>query len=203
MNPLGRHCSALSAASPATSGMPVAAPALSAQVFIVVVSELNNEFPPTIASAFLQESICAFFDSPASILVSHVFTTTLRHANPPLLFKYFANAWIASMFDWNRPGASGEPVSAATSMTIWSAVTPVSVAWSVVPVQSVPAVVEEPPPAAVVVDPAAAAVVADAAAAAVDGLAALSGDLSSRLHEETTSPAASSPNSNLFLTCPP
>ena len=37
---------------------------------------------------------------------------------PPLALTYSANALTASTLPWNRPGASGEPMSAITSMVI-------------------------------------------------------------------------------------
>ena len=76
---------------------------------------------------------------------------------------------------WNRPGASGEPVSAITWMVIVSAVTPVSVASNVTPshLALAAAVVAVPPPS---------------------GSAALSEPL--RPHAAAMSPSATSRHSN-------
>src|SRR5437879_7004661 len=124
------HISWMSLASAATSGRPVAAPALSAQFSIGLTSGLNSALSPTMANEFLHPSIRPFFDSSALSFESHVFTTSLRHPMPPLAFQYLANAFRASTLPWNRPGASGDPTSAITVTLMSVAVTPTSVSFS-------------------------------------------------------------------------
>ena len=80
------HCSLMSLANAATSGRPVAAPVLSTQDLYGATSGLNSALPPTIATAFLHESMIPFFDSSGLSLESHVFTTRLRHPMPPCAF---------------------------------------------------------------------------------------------------------------------
>ena len=123
----------MSLASAEMSGMPVAAPGVRRSVFISVTSGLNSELPPTMASAVLQALIWPFLASSGVSLESHVSTLSLRQPMPPLALMYFSKPFIASTLPWNRPGASGEPVSAITWTVMVSAVTPVSVASNVTP----------------------------------------------------------------------
>ena len=58
--------------------------------------------------------VIAFSASSSVSFESAAFTTTWRHASPPLALMYFAQAFTPSTEPWNRPGRSGEPVSATT-----------------------------------------------------------------------------------------
>src|SRR3954451_18771319 len=131
-NDTGEHCSAGKVWITARSGMPVAAPALSLHFSAVVMLSRNNAVVPTSDSESLHAVVTPFCASSAVSFESAVFTTTWRHASPPLALMYFAHACTASTEPWNRPGRSGEPVSAITVTVMFFAVTPFSVALSVV-----------------------------------------------------------------------
>src|SRR6478672_7679721 len=127
------HCSFTSLAMAAMFGTPVGWPLASGHVDISETSGLKREFPPTAATEVLQALIWPFLASVGSSLESQVSTASCRQPIPPLALTYLAYASMASMFPWNSPGASDDPVSAITCTVMVSAVTPVSVASNVTP----------------------------------------------------------------------
>ena len=70
------------------------------------------------ASELPHAVVIAFFASSAVSFESAAFTTTWRHASPPLALMYFAHALHPVDRPWNSPGRSGEPVSAITVTVI-------------------------------------------------------------------------------------
>ena len=112
--------------------MPVAWPALSLHCSAGFMLSRKSAVVPTIASELPHAVVMPFCASSASASSRPSFTTTLRHASPPLALMYFAHALTPSTEPWNRPGRSGEPVSAITVTVIVVGLTPTSVDFSCV-----------------------------------------------------------------------
>jgi hypothetical protein len=124
--------------------MPTGWPVLSLHCSAGFMLSRNSAVVPTMASESPHAVVIAFSASFSVSFESAVCTTTLRHASPPLAFMYFAQAWTPSTEPWNRPGRSGEPVSATTVTVMVVGVTPTSVPWSVVVLHTSEVVAVEP-----------------------------------------------------------
>jgi hypothetical protein len=78
------HCCAASVCSSAKSGMPVALPALSLQLSMPLTSERNSAVVPVSASEFVHAPATAALLPSGLRCESTCFTSTWRHARPPL-----------------------------------------------------------------------------------------------------------------------
>ena len=112
--------------------MPVAAPGLVLALLRPdAMLSRNSAVVPTSASESPHAVVIEFCASSPDSFESSAFTTTLRHASPPLALMYSAHAFTPSTEPWNKPGRSDEPVSAITLTVIVVGLTPTSLAVSV------------------------------------------------------------------------
>ena len=126
LNVVGEHCCTTSVVTTATSGSPVAAPALSTHASMSSTLFTKSADVPTTAKSSEHALMKALRESSADRCESMKSTTTLRLASPPCLLTYFAQPSTPSTEPWNRPGASGFSTSAMTAMWISSGVIPTS-----------------------------------------------------------------------------
>ena len=125
-NDTGEHCWAGSVCTSARSGNPVAAPALSLQPFMALTSARKIAVVPTVANESVHASATAALDSSAVRCESTAFTTTLRHARPPLELMYSPHPFMPSHEPLNRPGRKPFCTSAITVTVMVLSVTPTS-----------------------------------------------------------------------------
>src|SRR5258707_8059222 len=116
--------------------MPTGSPPLFLHCSTRVMLSRNTTVVPTSASEFPHAVVIEFCASSPESFESAVFTTTWRHASPPLALMYLAHASTPSTDPWNSPGRNGEPVSAMTVTVIVLGVTPTSDAVSAVVLQT-------------------------------------------------------------------
>src|SRR5690348_14835426 len=123
---MGEHCCAASLWISAMSGRPFEVPDLSGQASIPRTSVRKSAVVPTVATESLHACATAAFESSPLRCESTVFTTTLRHASPPLAFMYSAHAFMPSHEPLNTPGRAALSTSATVVTVIVLSVTPTS-----------------------------------------------------------------------------